>query len=321
MILGLLRAFLVALLTGLLSFGVIRTLLPEPSSTLLSRHAQASERETLRSELGYQRAWPLAYLDVLNNYAHGNFGRAWTNGEPIGVLLATRLKTSLALMLPGALLSHLLALLWALRVRSGLASLLSHLSMAAGLLLTTLAVQWALCAPSALAWFPVFGLDLSSPASYLHGVVAPSLALCLGSFGSLYPFYRATFARARFSTAARAAQGLGLRGWRLLRARFAPTAGVVVARLMYSLPVQILAGSVVVESVFGVPGMGKRGFEAALASDAPLLVAISMLCALCVACSVALGEWLSAILDPRLRVSTLRNHAFAARTPVAQVSA
>ncbi len=63
---------------------------------------------------------------------------------------------------------------------------------------------------------------------------------------------------------------------------------------------QVIGGSVVVELVYAVPGIGRTGVNAALATDAPVLVAIAITSALALSACMAVGDALARFNDPRL---------------------
>lgn len=250
-----------------------------------------------------------AYFELLINYARGEFGSSWVNQAPVAPLIANALGLSLFLTLPGTLLAHTLALTCALKGRYDALwpALFSHFSTATGLLICALFAQWLLCAKwfdifghAGSTYFAPFGLVLNSPADYFRSVTAPTLGLVLALFGAQYSDYRAlvhTPERARIILAARS---LGLRGWRLLLASIRPSIGGLFSRLGSSVPMQVLGGGVVIELVFAVPGIGRTGVNAAMAADAPVLVAIAITSTLALSLCMAMADGLAHLADPRL---------------------
>jgi peptide/nickel transport system permease protein len=301
-----LRLSLTALCTGFLAFVALRTLLPPPNNSVLARHASVLERDAYLDAIGYHRAQLPAFLDLARSYLKGNFGASWVTQEAIAPLLAQRLQTSLLLMLPGILLAHSFGLYFGLRQRfSGPARIGAQASAAAGLLLCAVLMQWLLCAPQALGLFPVFGLDSNSAAGYFQSVAAPSAALALAIFGTVFPFYRALGTSPVRVQAEIAARALGISGWALKWQSVRPILGTAAAKVCFELPAQIVGGSLVIELVFAVPGMGRRGFEAAQSNDVPVLVAIAVLSSLLICLSIGLGDVLLRWLDPRLRAASM----------------
>ena len=297
-----LRTLSVGLISGLIAFACLRFLLPAPSSTLLSRHAESLTVAMFLDAHGSNKPLITAYFELLAHYARGDFGHSWVNEIPVRKTITDALWLSLFLTLPGTILAHTLALTCALKSRydAHWPAVISQFSTAAGALICALLAQWLLCGPWSGSYFSAFGLTLDSPAAYFRTVTAPTVGLSVALFGAQYSYYRAlvhTPERARTMLAAR---GLGLRGARLLLSALRPSFSGVMSRLGSTVPMQVISGSVVVELVFAVPGMGRTGVNAAMAGDAPVLVAIAISSALALSACMALADALARFADPRL---------------------
>ena len=305
-----LRTLIVGLVSGLIAFACLRFLLPAPSATLLSRHAETSTVSMFLDAHGANKPLLAAYFELLKNYAHADFGYSWVNQLPVGPLIANALCLRLFLTLPGTLLAHALALFCALKSRYNAfwPALFSQFSTATGVLICALLAQWLLCRiwfngsgfAGSAAYFAPFGLILDSAAAYFRSVTAPTLGLVLALFGAQFSYYRALLQTPERNRTILAARSLGLRGWRLLLASVRPSLSGLLSRLGSSVPMQVIGGSVVVELVFAVPGIGRTGINAALAADAPLLVAIAITSALALSACMALADALARLSDPRL---------------------
>ena len=304
-----LRTLIVGLASGLIAFACLRFLLPAPSATLLSRHAGALNIALFLDVHGMNKPLLSAYLELLENYARGDFGYSWVNQVPVGPLIANALGLSLFLILPGTLVAHALAFTCALKSRYDAfwPALLSQFSTATGLLICALLAQWLLCAAwlhafsqGGAAYFAPFGLVLDSTAGYVRSVTAPTLGLMLALFGAQFSDYRALIHTPERARTILSARSLGLRGWRLLLNSVRPSVSGLVSRLGSSLPMQVIGGGVVIELVFAVPGIGRTGVNAAMAADAPVLVAIAITSALALSVCIATADALAHLADPRL---------------------
>ena len=250
-----------------------------------------------------------AYFELLKNYARGDFGYSWVNQVPVGPQIAKALALSLFLTLPGTVLAHALALTCALRSRYDAfwPALFSQFSTATGLLICALFAQWLLCAtwlnafgPGGAMYFAPFGLVLNSSGEYFRSITAPTLGLVLALFGAQYSDYRALMHTPERARTILAGRSLGLRGWRLLVASLRPSVSGVVSRLGSSVPMQVIGGGIVIELVFAVPGIGRTGVNAAMAADAPMLVAIAITSTLALSACMAAADALAHLADPRL---------------------
>ncbi len=308
------RTLSVGLVSGLIAFACLRFLLPAPSATLLSRHAETLTVSLFLDAHGANKPLLAAYFELLANYARGDFGNSWVNQVPVGPLIANALYLSLFLTLPGTLLAHALALACALKSRydAHWPAFFSQFSTATGVLICALLAQWLLSATwfntfapgidgaEGVSYFAAFGLVLDSVAAYFRSVAAPTLGLVLALFGAQFSYYRALINTPERSRTILAARSLGLRGWRLTLAGVRPSVSGLLSRLGSSVPMQVIGGSVVVELVYAVPGIGRTGVNAALATDAPVLVAIAITSALALSACMAVGDALARLNDPRL---------------------
>ena len=303
-----LRTLIVGLVSGLIAFACLRFLLPAPSATLLSRHAETHTVALFLDRHGVNKPLLIAYFELLANYAQGDFGYSWVNQVPVGPTIANALALSLFLTLPGTLIAHAVAFTCALKSRYDALwpALFSQFSTATGILICALLAQWLLCAAwlhtfsQGATYFAPFGLVLDSVAGYVRSVTAPTLGLGLALFGAQYCDYRALMHTPERARTILAARSLGLRGWRLLLSGVRPSVSGLVSRLGSSLPMQVIGGGVVVELVFAVPGIGRTGVNAAMAADAPVLVAIAITSALALSACMALADAVARLVDPRL---------------------
>ncbi len=303
-----LRTLIVGLVSGLIAFACLRYLLPAPSATLLSRHAETLTVSLFLDAHGVNKPLLVAYFELLLSYARTDFGYSWVNQEPVGPLIANALGLSLFLILPGTLIAHALAITCALKSRYDALwpALFSQFSTATGVLICALLAQWLLCSAGLHAfgqgatYFAPFGLVLDSTADYVRSVTAPTLGLVLALFGAQYSGYRALIHTPERARTILAARSLGLRGWRLLLSGVRPSVSRLVSILGSSVPMQVIGGGVVVELVFAVPGIGRTGVNAAMAADAPVLVAIAITSALALSACMASADALAHLADPRL---------------------
>ena len=306
------RALAVGLIAGFLAFACLRWLMPAPSTTLLSRHANSQTEARFLASLDRQVSALSGYGALLNAYAQGNFGSSWVNQQAVAPMLMHSLWLSVLLVLPGALLAHALAILWAQadsnlsRSSQGLTPIVAQLSAASGLLICALGAQWLLCGPWLAAWLPglplsPFGLSDDSLSGYLRGVLAPTIALIAALFGLQFTFYRALMRAPERLSLLQSAKAFGLRGWRLRWCGISVILPEIIARLASTLPMQILGGGIAIELVFGVPGIGRSGLQAAQSNDAPVLLAITVLSALSLALCTAFADAFARWFDPRIR--------------------
>lgn len=160
-----------------------------------------------------------------------------------------------------------------------------------------------------LDWFPLFGY-LSEGAEHLpwYGLagnvawhlVLPVLCLTYGGFAFLARFGRTVMLEVIHQDYIRTARAKGLREWDVVVKHGVRNALIPFITLMGTLLPGLLGGSIIIEQIFGIPGMGKLSFDAVMARDYPLVMGIATIDALLTLVSLLLSDLLYAAVDPRV---------------------
>lgn len=315
--------------------------LPDVSGLHLDRAAataagQAATQLAIQQRLGL--ALPLFYISRssaphdgwvqwrwngrLNQYhrwamglLHGDLGTSFRNGQPVTARLRYALIFTLPLTGTAAVLAILASLVlaqrlatepwWQRPIRAGLAA-----ANALPLFVVALALLLLFANPEVFAWFPAYGLDQpfgedassqSQLATYLLHLALPVAALTLTAIPGLTLQLDAALTQelhAGYATTARAkglAEGAVVQH-HALRNALLPT----LTQLTELLPA-LVAGAVVVEVVFALPGMGRLLAEAAAARDYPVLVGGVLLTGAVRLLALLLADLLYFWADPRIR--------------------
>jgi len=297
------------LLLGVTLIGFLLTdrIGPDAVWELASRNVTVGQLEELERQLDRDRPLALRYLSYLGDLARLDFGHSLISGEPVGRMLARSLPVTLALMLPGLLLGFAVALglafaaavwrgTWVDRLIAGL----SAAGMSLSLVILVMLVQSLFAVH--LGWFPARGWSSESLSAYLRFIALPTLTLVLINLGYNVRFFRASFIDALAHPSVVAARAYGLPAWRIVARRVLPSAAPpILTRMIFALPMVLVAGSLVIESHFGVPGAGRVLFNALLSGDQPVLLALVVVSGLLVVLAVMLVDLAMAWIDPRVR--------------------
>jgi peptide/nickel transport system permease protein len=178
---------------------------------------------------------------------------------------------------------------------------LSAISMSLSFLVIIIVLQVLLSTPIGLNLFPVRGWQISGPLSYAQYVAVPTLALILVSLGYNARFYRAVFVEEHGRDHVRALRAFGTPEpvilWRhVLRNSLVP----LITRLVFSIPLIVISGSLLMETYFGIPGIGRATFEAISNGDQPVLKAVVGLSAVAFVLLQFLADLLCRLVDPRV---------------------
>jgi peptide/nickel transport system permease protein len=301
----------IGLLIGVtgISFLLIVYFGPDPSFLLGGRHLTPERISEIRQQLGLDQAFWLRYLDYLRQLLTFDLGHSYSTGEAVSEMLRRSLPVSIGLTLPGFVIGNLLGLGFAVSaaVRRGRGldrqiMMLSSVGMSISFVVVVVGLQVLLCTPYGLNLFPVRGWAVIDLSSYLYHVTVPTLVLILVSLGYNTRFYRAILVEELGRDHVLAQRALGLPLGRVLISSVLPNAMIpIITRLLFSVPMLVVGGSLLIESQFGIPGIGKITFDAITSGDQMVLKAVIGLTALLFAMVTLVADSLYRLIDPRLR--------------------
>jgi len=292
----------------LISFVLMVWFGPDQTYTLIGKNATAEQISEIRHQLGYDQPFVQRYFNYVAELFTLNLGASNSSGEQVSSILKRTFPISLALMLPGFIIGNLLGIALGLTAayRRGqwsdrLISAVSVTGMSISFLIIIIALQVLLSTPHGLNMFPARGWQVDSLASYLQFVTVPTLALVLVTLGYNTRFYRAVFVEESGKDHIRTARAFGTSPaglmWRhVLKNSLVP----IITRVMFSIPLVVISGSLLIESYFGIPGIGKITFDAITSGDQPVLKAVVGLTAVLFVLIQILTDFLYRIVDPRI---------------------
>lgn len=291
----------------LISFSLTVHFGPDQTWEMLGRNPTPEQVASVRQQLGYDRPFVVRYADYLVRLGRFDLGYSQASGEPVLALLGRTLPVSVALLAPGFVLGIGLALALALGASwrpGGFIGRLCSATSAVGMSLSLVIVVIALQALFAvwLDWFPVRGWAVDGPASYLRHVAIPTLALIAAQLGYSLRFFHAVVQATLNDAPVRTARALGLPRRRILtryvlRAALLP----ILTRIVFAMPLVLISGSLIIESHFGVPGLGRVTWEAINSGDQPVLMAVVSLSAVLFVLALGFADLLGRLVDPRIR--------------------
>lgn len=281
---------------------------PDQTYTLIGKNATASQIAEVRHQLGYDQPFTRRYLDYLAELFTLELGASNSSGEQVSSILRRTLPVSLALMLPGFIIGNLLGITlglsaafrrdtWSDRLIAGL----SVTGMSISFLIIIIALQVLLSTPYGLNLFPVRGWQVEDLSSYLAYVTVPTLSLIMVTLGYNTRFYRAVFIEESSREHIRTARAFGASPatlmWRhVLKNSLVP----VTTRFLFSIPLVVISGSLLIETYFGIPGIGKVSFDAITSGDQPVLKAVVGLTAVAFVLIQIVADFIYRLVDPRI---------------------
>lgn len=307
-----LRKFLysIPLLFGvtLIAFTLMVYFGPDQTYQFLSKNPTQEEIERVRSQLGYDQPFLFRYARYLGDLATLNLGNSNSSGERVTQILAKHIPVSVALALPGFVLSVVLGVSIALIaafyrgswVDKGI-MVFAVIGMSISFLIVVIAFQIIFCSAYGLNWFPVQGWDVDSIGSYLAYVTVPTLAIVFVALGYNTRFYRAVIVEEMNRDYVRTARAFGASPVKLLFKHVLKNAMIpIITRVIITLPFIVIGGNIIIEKYFSIPGIGQITLEAIISGDLPIVKAVVALTAILYVFALILTDISYKIIDPRV---------------------
>ncbi len=311
----LVAALVLAFLVASIVFFVTRLAPGSPVANLSDPRVSPSHRDDLERLYGLDRPLLVQYGRWLAATASGDLGTSWSHRAPVTSVLARHLPTTLGL---GTLA---LAIQFAIGIALGVfaarrpGGALDRAALGSALTLYALpSFVAALLAIEIFAvrlnWLPAGQLhapgwrEFSPPAQFADAFVhllLPAAVLGLGACGAVLRFTRDGLVRELAAEYVRTARASGLAESRIHRFHaLRNAAGPLIQLLGASLPL-VISGSVVIEVIFSLPGLGRVAYDAVRSLDYPLTVGAALLAAFAVVLGNLIADVLHAWADPRVR--------------------
>jgi len=296
-----LLALAVAFTVSVVVFALLR-LSGDIAAVIAGPGAGKAEIAQVRQSLGLDRPIVVQYAAWLGDVARGDLGRSILARQDVATMIGRRLPTTFALGIAGLVLAVLVAVplgvLAAVRANSGA----DRAALAVAVLGQAMPSFWfalvlILIFGVNLRWLPISGSD-----SWLHFVL-PSIALAYYAMPGLMRLTRSGMIEVLGSDYIRTARAKGLGRSRILFRHALRSAAIPVVALASVQLGTMLGGSVIIESVFALNGVGYLAWEAIRSADFPVVQAIVLMFALIYVLVTLLADILNAALDPRLRTA------------------
>jgi peptide/nickel transport system permease protein len=305
--LRLLRAALTIVMVVTFAFIVLR-LSGDPAQIIMGADAPPEAVEAFRAAWGLDEPLWIQYLSYFWAILQGDLGRSMRDGRDAIVLVTERIPSTLALTLPALLIKIALGIpagIYAALHRNSLADRMVMVVAVAGFTVPSFVLGLVLVLVFAvqLGWLPSGGQE-----SWRHAIL-PVVTLGIGGAAVLARFTRSAMLEVLGQPYIRAASAKGV-PWRAVVTRHAlPNAAIPTVTIIGFMVGSLIAGAVVVESVFSWPGVGRLLVVAVGNRDLAVVQCILLLVAATMVCANLVVDLLYGLLDPRLRNAPRRNGA------------
>ena len=297
----LLVTFLVVAVTSVIAFLLVH-MSGDPAAAMAGEGASASDIAAVRELFGFDRPLILQYLDWIGRLLQGDFGRSYYLRMDVVDVLAEHVPVTATL---GVLaLSFALALSIPLGVLAALRpnTVIDRISL--WLAVAGQALPSFLFALGLMYLFGVYlrWLPISGDSTWAHFIM-PSVALGYYATPAIMRLTRSGMLDVMQADHVRTARAYGLTPWRVvvrhgLRHAIVPVVSLAAVQLGF-----MLGGSIVIETIFSLKGIGHLAWESIQRADIEVIQAILLLIAVAYAILTLVADLLNAALDPRIRIS------------------
>ena len=280
----------------------------DPALYMMGLNAEPEALEALREELGLTGSTPARYLSWVAGLATGDFGISYTYRSPVSELILERLQVSLPLALYAVLLAIVFAIpagVIAARKRGGATDAAIMGITQAGIAMPNFwfAILLVLVFAVGLQWFPVGGFP-GWDAGLFTGIktlTLPALALAAPQAAILTRVMRSSLLDTLGEDYIRTARSKGLSEAEVLRNHAFRNSSIPILTIIGLQFSFLLAGGIIIENVFYLPGLGRLIFQAIVQRDLIVVEGLVVLLAFAVILIAFIVDLAYAAVDPRLR--------------------
>ncbi|MEZ5923117.1 MAG: ABC transporter permease [Hyphomicrobiaceae bacterium] len=284
-----------------ITFGLTYLVPADPVAMIAGRNSTAETRELIRRQLGLDRPLAEQYVRYVTRLAQGDLGRSYARKTDVGDLIVSRLPATLLLML-GAIVAELLigipvGIYAATRRGKGsdkAAMIASLIGVSAPQFVVGLTLLYVFA--YLLGWLPLGGYGT------LAHLVLPAVTLGIAGGGWYSRMMRSAMIDVLRQDYIRTARAKGV-GERRIILKHGLRNAILPIVAMVGIDIGIfMSGAVVVESVFGWPGIGQLTWQAIQGLDIPVIMGVTTLAAAFIILGNLVADLLAPAIDPRIRI-------------------
>lgn len=293
--------------TALILFGVaaitfllLYALPADPARMIAGRSATAQTVANIRHELGLDQPLLSQFWNYLVGLTEGNLGRSYAQKTDVGALIAARLPATLILMAAGIFVEVALGLILGViaAIKRGgpvdrLVMMASFVGVSAPQFVAALLLLYVFAVT--LAWFPMSGFG-----TFAH-VVLPATTLGILGAGWYARMVRSAMIDVLNQDYVRTARAKGLSSARIVFRHALPNALLPIIAMIGIDIGQFMSGVVVVEAVYGWPGIGQLAWQAIQQVDIPIIMGVTLVSALAIVIGNLVADLVAPLIDPRIR--------------------
>lgn len=306
------RRLLVAIpslvIASLIVFSLPRLLPGDVVQLMLEEKAYAKDLAELRAKLGLDRPMHVQYIEWLGRVARGDLGESLWTRRPVIEELGRRLPITAELGLLATFFAVLIAIPIGVISATRQDTLLDYVSRSIAIIGLSVPAFWIATLVIVLpaiwwGWRPATGFTeySTSPILHLTQFLLPAVILGVGTSAALMRLTRAMLLEVLRQDYIRTAWAKGLRERIIVLKHSLRNAIIPVVTVLGNQIAQVVGGAIIIEYIFGFPGMGRFLFEAIVQRDYPVIQGVNLMVVSVIILVNLTVDALYAVLDPRIR--------------------
>lgn len=295
------QSFFILLGVSFITFLLLYILPADPARQIAGRSATPEAVANIRAQLGLDQPLLIQYWNYLINLFQGDFGRSYLQKTDVAELIQSRLAPTLLLMFSAIFIELLIGLAAGIysAVRRGkggdkVIMVLSFIGVSSPQFIAAILVLYIFAVK--LGWFPIGGYG-----TFAH-LVLPALTLGVLGSGWYSRVMRSSMMDVLRQDYIRTARAKGAKEGRVIFVHaFRNAVLPIVAMIGIDIGI-FMSGIVVVESVFGWPGIGQLAWQAIQRVDIPIIMGVTLVSAIAIVIGNLVADLLSPFVDPRIKL-------------------
>jgi peptide/nickel transport system permease protein len=293
----------------LITFLLVHAGSGSPGAVRLGPGATAAEIASENHDLGWDRPLIVQFGDTIGHLVRLDFGTSLIDGRDLGADLASRLPVTASIALLATLLSGIVGVLLgvAAAVRGG--RFAKFINSGAGIALSLPAfwvgILFVYVLSLQLGWLPATGYTrfADDPVGWITSLLIPILTLSVGGAAIIARTASVGMREALQQEHIRTLRAMGTPAWRIRYVHALRFASVPVVSVLGIQFIALFGGSVIIENLFALPGLGQASQNAASQHDFPALISVVVVATVVVVVTNLMLDLVVAALDPKVRTA------------------
>jgi peptide/nickel transport system permease protein len=314
-VLRLLQAILVVFIIATANFALVHLVPGDAADVLAGESGSATPEymEMLRRRFGLDKPLPEQYALYIWNTAHLDLGYSFRFSEPVAKLIGGRLPATLLLMLPAAVLSFLVGVGMGVFASRRVGTFADRAVSVVSVIVYAMPVFWVglmmiVVFSVKLRWLPTNGMETIASGyqgleyifDVIHHMILPVAAMALFYIALYTRMMRASMLEVSTLDFVTTARAKGLNDSRVAYGHVLPNALLPMVTLLGLQISTLLGGSILIETIFGWPGIGRLAYDSIAGRDVNLLMGILLASSIVVIVTNMVVDLAYGWLDPRI---------------------